>query len=78
MTTLQLRDQVIGKLNQINDDLLLAEVYRLLENAEDDTDIYQISQSHNMALQEGITQLNQGNTLTNNQANQEIDQWLKK
>lgn len=78
MTTLQLRDQVIGKLSQINDDRLLAEVFRMLENAEDDTDVYQLSQGHNMAVEEGIIQLNQGNFLTNSQANQEIDKWLKR
>lgn len=78
MTTLQLRDQVIGKISQINDDRLLAEVFRMLENAEDDTDIYQLSQGHNMAVEEGITQLNKGNFLTNSQASQEIDKWLKR
>jgi hypothetical protein len=30
MTTVELKSKVIGKINQINDDELLAEVYRML------------------------------------------------
>ena len=40
MTTLELRNRVIGKINEINDNEILTEVYKLLDNSFDDSEIY--------------------------------------
>lgn len=78
MTTIELRNKVIGKLNQINDDLILAEVYRLLDDNYDDSGIYQLSDNHKLAIEEAMAQISNGDYLTNEQANKEIDEWLNK
>ena len=76
MTTLELRNKVIGKINQINDDEILSEVYKILDNNFEDTEIYQLSDNHKIAIKTAIDQIQRGNFLTDEQANKEIDEWL--
>ena len=78
MTTKELRNKVIGKINQIDDEEILNEVYRLLDNQFEDTDIYQLSDGHKMAIEEAKGQIERGEYLTNEEANNEIGKWLNK
>ena len=78
MTTLELRNRVIGKINQINDDEILTEVYKLLDNSFDDSEIYILSDNHKIAIEKAKDQIGNGDFLTNDQANKDIDEWLKK
>ncbi len=78
MTTLELKNKVIGKINQINDDEVLAEVYRLLENNDDDFKIYSLSENHKLAVEEAQAQIKRGESLNNDSANKDIDEWLNK
>jgi len=78
MTTLELKNKVIGKINQINDDEILTEVYKLLEDSFDDSEILQLSVNHRIAVKEAILQINNGESLNHAAANKEIDEWLNK
>jgi hypothetical protein len=78
MTTKELRNKVIGKINQIDDDELLNEVYRLLDDHFEDTEIYLLSENHKKAIEEAKGQIDRGEYLTNEQANDEIGKWLNK
>jgi hypothetical protein len=78
MTTLELKNRAIGKINQINDDELLTEVIKLLDNSFDDSEIYQLSDKHKIAIEEAKFQISNGEILTDEQANKEINEWLNK
>jgi BioD-like phosphotransacetylase family protein len=73
-----LKNKVIGRINQINDELLLAEVYRLLESTVDDSSLFQLSNNHKTAIDEAKDQIANGNYLTNEQSNKEINEWLNR
>jgi len=78
MTTLELRNSVIGKINQINDDEILTEIYKLLNNSFDDSEIYILSDNHKISIEKAKAQISNGDFLTNEQANKDIDEWLSK
>jgi predicted MPP superfamily phosphohydrolase len=78
MTTPELKNKLIGKINQITDDEILSEVIKLLENSFEDTDIYQLSDNHKNAIRQAKEQIKSGEYLTNEQANKEIEEWLNK
>ncbi len=78
MTTIELRNKVIGKINQIDDELVLAEIYKLLDDNFVDTETYQLSDSHNRAIEVSLNQIKNGEYLTNEEANLEIKKWLNK
>lgn len=78
MTTLEMKNQVIGKINQLNDDELLMDVYKLLDDSALDSVIYRLSDNHKIAVDTAINQINRGDFLTSVQANKEINEWLSK
>ena len=78
MTTKELKSNVIGKINETNDDEVLTEIYKILVDSYEDSEIYQLSENHKAAIALGINQIKQGEYLTNEQANKEADEWLNK
>jgi hypothetical protein len=76
MTSLELKNKVISKIHQINDDDILNEVYQLLNDSFEDTEVYQLSENHKRAVEIAKDQIAKGEFLTNEQANKEIGIWL--
>ena len=78
MTTKELKNKIIRKINETNDDDILTEVYKMLDDTFEDFEIYQLSENHKAAIELGINQIKNGEYLTNEQANKEADEWLNK
>jgi hypothetical protein len=78
MTTIEMKDQVIGKINQLSDMELLMDVYKLLNDNFSDSEIYRLSDNHKAAIDTAITQIANGDFLTNEQSNKEINEWLNR
>jgi hypothetical protein len=78
MTTIEMKNQVIGKINQLTDNELLMDVYKLLNDNLEDSDIYKLSDNHKIAINTAISQIDNGDFLTNDQSNKEINEWLNK
>jgi hypothetical protein len=78
MTTKELRTRVIKKINEIDDESLLHDLIRLIEDSTDDNEIYRLSDNHKIAIDQAIDQIEKGDYLTNEQSNQQINEWLNK
>ena len=76
MTTIEMKNQVIGKINQLTDNELLMDVYKLLDDSLVDSDVYKLSDNHKIAIDRAISQIDNGDFFTNDQANKEINEWL--
>ena len=76
MTTIELKSKVIGKINETNDDEVLTDIYKILDDSYEESGICQLSENHKAAIALGINQIKQGEYLTNEQANKEADEWL--
>ena len=76
MTTIELRNKVISRIHQINNEETLYDIYRLLEIDADDSEIMKLSENHKKAIEEGISQIENGEFLAHQQANKDIDEWL--
>jgi hypothetical protein len=50
----------------------------LLELGTEDIEIYKLTEEQRKAISEGRLQIKNGKLLTDNQANNEIDEWLSK
>ena len=70
-----IKDRLIKKIQEVEDLEILEEIYSWLED-ESQQDIYITSDVQKRAIKKGLKQLKDGQTLTEKQANQEIDQWL--
>ncbi|MFW6328279.1 MAG: hypothetical protein ACOC2F_08220 [Bacteroidota bacterium] len=78
MTTRELRHKVIDKINKLDDESLLNDLIKLIDDTVNEDQIYRLSDNHKKAICTAIDQIAKGDYLTNEQSNQEIDEWLNK
>ena len=78
MMTIELRKKLIDKIQETKDDRILEEAYRLLKLETDDIEVYKLNDDQKKAISEARQQIKNGQFLTEDKANNEIDEWLKK
>ena len=57
MTTSELKKRLIRKINDINNNELLEEMYRMIETEETDMEIYELSKNQKSAVEEAQEQI---------------------
>lgn len=72
----KLQELLIKKISSTTDERILQEVNRLLETGADD-DIYQLTPEQIAGIEESREQIKNGQFLTNEEANKEIQEWLR-
>ena len=78
MTIQELRHKLIDKVSKLDDDSLLNDLIKLIDNNEIDNEIYELSDNHKKAIKKAIDQIENGDYLTNEQSNKQINEWLNK
>lgn len=78
MTTIELKKKLIKQINHIEDKLLLQEMSRLSGLAMEEADVYFFTDEESSAIEETQQDYAQGEFLTNEEANKEVDEWLGK
>ena len=78
MSTIELRKRLIDKIQKTDDENLLEEAYRLLKLETENIEMYKLNDDQRTAVNEARHQIKKGEFLTDEQANQEIDEWLSK
>jgi hypothetical protein len=77
MSTVELRKRLIEKIQKTQDDRILEEAFRLLElETMEDIEVYRLNYDQKKAISEAREQIGNGQFLTEEQANKEIDEWL--
>ena len=72
-----LKDKLLNKLKEINDPAILEEVSNLFELQEPET-VYHTNDQQKKAIEEAKEQIKNKQTLTDDQASKDIDEWLNK
>lgn len=78
MSAIELRKRLIDKIQKTENADLLGEVYRLLELETKDIEKYKLNDDQCEAIKEARQQIINGQFLTDEQSNKEIDEWLSK
>ena len=78
MSTIELRKLLIEKIQLTNDEKLLEEASRLLDVDIEEPDVYILNDQQKKAIAEGQQQIINGDYLTEDESNKEIDEWLSK
>lgn len=78
MKTVEIKKKLINEINSSTNKNLLEELYNYLNQENDIQKTYKLSKDQNAAIQEARNQIKTGEYLTNEQANQEIEEWLNK
>jgi len=75
MPDTNLKEKLINKIKETNDPIIMEEVSNLFE--EPDT-IYQVNDEQKKAIDEAKKQIKDKQTLSDEQADKNIDEWLNK
>lgn len=78
MTALELKKRLIKKINQTHNNEILEEMFRLIANEETDESIYELSEAQINAIEEAQLQFKNGQFISDEQADNEIEEWLGK
>ena len=76
MSTIELKKRLSDKIQKTENEGLLEEAYRLLELETSDIEIYKLSDNQKLIVEESRQQIKNGQFLADEQANNEIDEWL--
>jgi len=78
MSATRLKERLIDRIREIDNEDILAEAYRLLGTESDLEEPLKLNNAQKVAIDEAREQIKNGAYLTNNQADKEIGEWLNK
>ena len=76
MTTIELKEKLIAKINETDNEGLLDQISHLI--AFEAEGIYEMSIGEIEAVETGLAQLDKGEWLSHTESNKQIEEWLKK
>jgi hypothetical protein len=76
MSTIELKERLINKINATENDYILEEVYRLLEFENDESRMYEFSNGEKNEIENYRLQIKNGQSLIGEEADKEIEEWL--
>lgn len=76
MSTIELKNILIKRISEINDNSFLEAIMTILDS-KIDTKVYQLSPEQKDAIIESKKQVANGEVFSNDQINQEFQKWLK-
>jgi hypothetical protein len=80
MSTIELKQRITDKVNQINDPEKLKEIEEMIEweIQLDEEKVYHLTEEQIATVNESEEQIKRGESISNEEANKEIEEWLKK
>jgi hypothetical protein len=78
MTTLQIKNKLIRSIKSVENPEVLEDLYRLLNIEVENIEKLKVPSHVKKSILLGQKDIREGRYLSNEQANDEIDQWLKK
>lgn len=74
----EIKEKIINRVREINDESLLREILNVVEVESDLEEVYKLSETERIAVQEGIKEADKGLLIPHKEANQKVREWLKK
>jgi len=76
MSTVELKNKVIERLQGVNRPHLLEEILSLIEIETRSEEVFMIPEEHKADLEISLQQLKDGNTVSNQAINERVQKWL--
>lgn len=78
MSNIELKERLIGKIRETDNEDILEEVYRLMGLEQEIVEPFKLSNDQKAAVSEARQQIRDGEFLTDEDADNDIDEWLNK
>jgi superfamily I DNA and RNA helicase len=76
MSTLELKNKVLERLQEVNQSHLLEEILKLIEFETTNEEVFMITEEHKADLEISLQQLKEGKIVPNEVVNQRVQKWL--
>ncbi len=77
MSTIELKNKLKDKIDSLNEDHLLEHLLEIIEFETSDK-IFEIPEEHKANIEVGLAQIKAGRTITNEEVQRKIKEWLDK
>ena len=78
MTVVELKEKLIAKISTTTDKELLNEVSWIIDVEEPNNGMHVMSPGEIEAVKEGLEQIKNGQYISNEEANRQVEEWLKR
>ena len=79
MSTAELKEKIIAQINDIDNDELLNEISTMLYvESKSVNGVYQMSEAEREAVEDGLNQIRNGQWISDEEANRQVEEWLRK
>ena len=78
MSSTELKLQIINKITSITDELVLEEIYRLVNIESEMDSLYRLTDAERSAITEGLKDVKEGRVYSSEAAENMIKEWLEK
>ena len=78
MISIELKNQVKERIDQVNDAYLLEEILNLIDFETSKEELFSIPSDHQKELDISIAQMKKGQTISNELVDKKVQQWLSK
>ena len=78
MSAIELRKRIIEKLSSIEDELILKEIYDIIQIESGIDSVYKLTAEERGAIDAGLKDIRDGKIVSSEKANDLIREWLKK
>ena len=78
MSSTELKLQIISKITTITDELILEEIYRLVNRESGMDSLYRLTDAERNAIAEGLEDVKEGRVYSSEAAENMIKEWLEK
>jgi len=79
MSTAELKEKLITQINDTDNDELLSEISTMLYvESKSVNGVYQMSATEREAVEDGLNQIKNGQWITDEEANRQVEEWLRK
>jgi len=77
MSNTELKDRIITRVRESENPELLKEVFKLMEIEYEDIEVYKLSNEQKAGINAAKEEVRNGNVISDEKSNKEIDEWLK-
>lgn len=77
MTLTEIKKEILERVNEVNDNIILEEVYRILQIPIKPEEVFRFSDSQNELLNKREDEIDTGDFVTHEESEKDLDEWLK-
>ncbi|MEX2235709.1 MAG: hypothetical protein WD824_26360 [Cyclobacteriaceae bacterium] len=78
MSSTELKLQIISKITSITDELILEEIYRMVNLESEMDSVYRLTDAERSAIAEGLKDVKEGRVYSSEAAENMIKEWLER